>query len=531
MFSNLSLRTKLYSQFAVVLLPIFVVLAYLLHDNHSRFTSAMGKFEHYDAAVDAERQFKRFIDAVTDAVDTGKLGQPGLVALNHAQDSLARSSDQTADTKQLLSKLHSMHQSLSGDSSLENLRKHREFIQQAKAQVSKTAEDFDVVIASDISRDLARAKQSIFFSRALTALIAVVAFFFARALIKSIHKPLQSAVSIADRIAKGNLNNPPAAQNNTEVGRLLHALHSMNGRLRDLISQILGTSQQVDSASQDILQNNAILSQRAEAEAATLEETAASLEELTATVGQNADRTQAAQTLAEEAVSNVEAGSQVVREVVATMDDIQTSSQRIVDIIAVIDGIAFQTNILALNAAVEAAHAGEQGAGFAVVASEVRNLAQRCTTAAKDIKGLIGTSVEKIGVGSNLADKAGKEMDNTVKSIRKVSELLGEIAVASTEQREGIAQINQAMLLLDQATQQSGAVVEQAAGIAAMLSNRAQTLNGLVRQFDLGARPDPTRETAPSPERRTRTTQSPVLINRRTVDTKTQRDDIDRQEF
>jgi methyl-accepting chemotaxis protein len=177
----------------------------------------------------------------------------------------------------------------------------------------------------------------------------------------------------------------------------------------------------------------------------------------------------------------------VVRNVVTTMDDIQTSSRRIVDIIAVIDGIAFQTNILALNAAVEAARAGEQGAGFAVVAGEVRNLAQRCTSAAKDIKGLISNSVEKIGVGSDLADRAGKAMDNTVTSIHKVSELLGEIAAASTEQREGIAQINQAMLRLDQATQQSGEVVEQAARIASMLSDHALNLNGLVSQFDLGA--------------------------------------------
>ena len=502
MLSNLSLRAKLYLQFGIVLLPVFLVLAYLVHDNHSRLTAVMDSFIHYNTAVDAERQYKRFIDAVTDAVDTGKLGQPGLVALKQAHDSLANSGVQNTDAKQLLSKLSTMHQSLSGDGSLENLGKHRELIQQAKAHVSTTAQEYNVAIASDISRDLERSKQGIFFSRALTVLIAVVAFFFARALIKSIHQPLQSAVAIADRIAKGNLNNPPAAENNTEVGRLLQALHGMNGRLRELISQILGTSQHVSSASQDILQNNASLSQRAEAEAATLEETSASLEELTATVGQNADRTQAAQTLAGEAVSIVEASSQVVRKVVSTMDDIQTSSRRIVEIIAVIDGIAFQTNILALNAAVEAAHAGKQGAGFAVVASEVRNLAQRCTTAAKDIKSLIGNSVEKIGVGSDLADRAGKAMDNTVKSIRKVSELLGEIAAASTEQREGIAQINQAVLLLDQATQQSGAVVEQAAEIAGMLSSHAQTLNGLVRQFDLGGRQGSIRETMPSSEQR-----------------------------
>ena len=487
MYANLSLRAKLYLQFGVILIPVFIVLGYFLQDNHNRFTGVMEKVGRYNAAVDAERQYKRFIDAVTDAVDTGKIGQPGLAALKAAQDSLARSGAQSIETKQLLSQLSSMHQSLSDDSSLENLAKHRDLIQQAKAQISQTAERQNTAIASEMSGDLQRAQEGIFFSRALSVLIAVLAFLFARTLIKSIHQPLQSAVAIADRIAKGNLNNPPAPENNTEVGRLLQALHSMNSRPRELISEILGTSQRVSNASQDILHNNATLSQRAEAEASTLEETSASLEELTATVGKNADRTQAAQSLARAAVSDVETSSQVVRNVVTTMDDIQTSSRRIVDIIAVIDGIAFQTNILALNAAVEAARAGEQGAGFAVVASEVRNLAQRCATAAKDIKGLISNSAEKIGVGSDLADRAGKAMDNTVTSIHKVSELLGEIAVASTEQREGIAQINQAMLLLDQATQQSGEAVEQAARIASMLSDHALNLNGLVRQFDLGA--------------------------------------------
>jgi methyl-accepting chemotaxis protein len=339
-------------------------------------------------------------------------------------------------------------------------------------------------------------------------------------------------VTIADRIAKGNLNNPPAPENNTEIGQLLRALNGMNKRLRELIGQISGTSQHVSGASQDILRNNSILSERAESEASTLQQTTASLEELTATVGQTADRSQLAQSLAKQAVHNVEDSSQVVRDVVTTMDDIQTSSRRIVDIIAVIDGIAFQTNILALNAAVEAARAGEQGAGFAVVAGEVRNLAQHCATAAKDIKGLIGTSVEKIGVGSNLVDKAGKAMDGTVASIRKVSDLLGEIAAASTEQRDGIAQINQAMLHLDQATQQSGTIVEQAAGIANMLSNHAQTLDGLVHQFDLGTQSKPARANVTKSSRtKISPPKSPAPINRRVSSATTPADDVDWQEF
>ena len=509
MFSNLSLRTKLYLQFGIVLLPVLLVLGYLLHDNHTRFTAVTEKFGRYNDAVDAERQYKHFIDAVTDAVDSGKLGLSGLIALKKAHDLLASSGAQTTDAKTLLNKLNSMHQSLSGNVSLENLGKHRETIQQAKIQVTKTVEEFDTGIASDIGRDLERAKQGIIFSRVLTVLIAFIAFFLARGLIKSILLPLQCAITIADRISKGNLNNPPAPENKTEIGELLSALNGMNARLRELIGEIMGTSQQIGGASENIQENNAILIERAREAAYTLEETSASLDILTGTVGQTADRTQSAQMLAREAVSQAEGSSKVVRDMVTTMEDIQSSSHRIVDIIAVIDSIAFQTNILALNAAIEAARAGVQGAGFAVVASEVRSLAQRSATAAKDIKSLIGSSVEKIGVGTHLADNAGKAMDSTVTSIHQVSELLGEIAAASTEQREGISQINQAMQSLDQATQRSGNVVDRAAGIAEMLSNHAQNLNKLFSQFDLGHRPQPARMPTATSKRLARSAKSP----------------------
>jgi methyl-accepting chemotaxis protein len=494
-FSNLSLRTKLYLQYGIVLLPVFIVLAYFLHDNHNRFTAAMAKFAQYNSAVDAERRYKIFIDAVTDAVDTQKLGQTGLVALKETHDHLVSSGIQSDEAKQLLDALSQLHKSLSGDNSLDNLAANRTFIQQAKLQVTSIVNLHDRAIAADVRRDLAHSNQRILFSRALTLLIAVVAFLFARTLVKSLHKPLQSAVSMADRISKGNLNNPPAQENNTEIGRLLGALNSMNERLRHLMGEIIGTSNQVNEASQDIRQNNESLGERAAAASSTLEQISASLEEITATVSQTADRTLNAQNLARDAVSNVEKSSLVVREVVTTMDDIHNSSRRIVDIISVIDGIAFQTNILALNAAVEAARAGTHGAGFAVVANEVRNLAQRCATAAKDIKSLISNSVDKISAGTKLADNAGKAMEGTVSSIHKVSELLGEIALSATEQREGIAHINEAMVLLDEATQQTGTVVDQAAGIAHRLSGHSQNLDSLVNQFDLGAGHNTSKET------------------------------------
>lgn len=506
MFSNLSLRTKLYLQYAIVLVPVFLILAYFLHDNHVRYTAAMEKFAQYNAAVAAERKYKIFIDAVTDAVDTQKLGQPGLVALKETHDSLVSSGAHSADAGRLLAPLKQLHQDLSGDNSLENLAKNKTLIQQAKLHVSSIVDLHDRAIAADVRHDLELSKQRILFSRALTVAIAIIAFLFAKTLIKSLHKPLQSAVTMADRISKGDLSNPPALENKTEIGRLLGALNSMNERLRHLMSEIIGTSQQVNEASQDIRQNNASLGERAAAAATTLRETSASLEEITTTVSQSAARTQHAQNLAQEAVRNVETSSHVVREVVATMENIHGSSRRIVDIIGVIDGIAFQTNILALNAAVEAARAGTHGAGFAVVAGEIRNLAQRCTAAAKDIKSLISDSVDKINVGTNRADSAGKAMDGTVASIHNVSALLREIARSSAEQKDGIAHINDAMLLLDQATQQTETVIGRAAGIAHRLSSHSQNLNELVNQFDLGAgrkiseEPRPAQQSAEHPQ-------------------------------
>ena len=529
MLSNLSLRAKLYLQYGIVLIPIFLVLAYFLHENHKRFTGIVEEFTRYNAMVETERHYKHFIDAVLDAVDSEKLGPSGLQALKQARDSLAQSGLDTEDQKQLVGKLDGMLASLRNDASMANLAKQRETIHQSKAIIANAAEAHSKKINAHFGSELRRAKESIFYARWFTVLTAIAAFLLARALINGMHRPLQMAVATADRIAQGNLNNPPTPENETEIGKLSRALNGMNARLRELLSEIMGTSQHVGEASDDILENNATLTQRAEAEATTLAQTSASLEELTATVGRNADRTHSAQALAQEAVAHVEASSGVVRQVVDTMGDIRGSSQRIVDIIAIIDGIAFQTNILALNAAVEAAHAGEQGAGFAVVASEVRSLAQRCTAAAKDIKSLISDSSQKISAGTNLADGAGKAMESTVASIQKVSALLGEIALASTEQREGIAQINQAMLLLDRATHQSGAVVDQANGIANRLSQHAQALNGLVRQFDLGhqSSPSPAIRITQPPAARTQATRPTTLSNNKasTKTTPTDKDD------
>jgi methyl-accepting chemotaxis protein len=304
-------------------------------------------------------------------------------------------------------------------------------------------------------------------------------------LIKSITKPLNMAVKLAQTVASGDLTSHINATSKDETGQLLAALKDMNQGLVKIVGDVRVGTETMATASSQIAAGNLDLSSRTEQQAASLEETASSMEELTATVRQNADNARQANDLAMSASEVAQKGGAVVAQVVDTMGAINASAKKIVDIIGVIDGIAFQTNILALNAAVEAARAGEQGRGFAVVAAEVRNLAQRSAGAAKEIKGLIGDSVEKVEVGSKLVDQAGVTMHEVVDSIKRVTGIMGEIAAASHEQTTGIEQVNQAVAQMDQVTQQNAALVEEAAAAAASMQNQASHLSQTVSVFKL----------------------------------------------
>jgi methyl-accepting chemotaxis protein len=302
---------------------------------------------------------------------------------------------------------------------------------------------------------------------------------------RSITRPLDEAVRVAQRVANGDLTSSIEATAKDETGLLLNALKDMNGALVKIVSNVRSGTEAMSSASRQIATGNAELSHRTEEQASSLEETASSMEELTGTVKQNADNSQQASDLAATASSVASRGGQVVGEVVDTMMSINESSKKIVDIIAVIDGIAFQTNILALNAAVEAARAGEQGRGFAVVASEVRSLAQRSAAAAKEVKDLITDSVTKVENGTRLVDEAGKTMDEIVSSVQGVTDIMKEIAAASREQSSGIEQVNQAVTQMDEVTQQNAALVEESAAAAESLLEQAQDLAATVAAFKL----------------------------------------------
>jgi methyl-accepting chemotaxis protein len=303
-------------------------------------------------------------------------------------------------------------------------------------------------------------------------------------LARSITQPLRRAEATAQAIGAMDLSGTAeASYAKDETGQLMQALKHMNDSLAKVVGEVRTGTDTIATASGQIASGNQDLSSRTEQQASSLEETAASMEELTSTVKQNADNARQANQLAVSASEVAVKGGSVVSQVVDTMGSINASSRKIVDIIGVIDGIAFQTNILALNAAVEAARAGEQGRGFAVVASEVRSLAQRSAAAAKEIKTLIGDSVEKVEEGSKQVAEAGRTMEEIVDSVKRVTDIMGEITAASQEQTSGIEQINQAITQMDQVTQQNAALVEQAAAAAQSLQEQAESLVHAVSVF------------------------------------------------
>ncbi|RZI82156.1 MAG: HAMP domain-containing protein [Rubrivivax sp.] len=320
----------------------------------------------------------------------------------------------------------------------------------------------------------------------LTAL--ALAAFFAWRLVAAITRSLSEAVAIAETVAAGDLTSNIEVTRRDETGQLLGALKRMNQGLVVLVGEVRNSADSIATGSAQIATGNADLSQRTEEQASNLQQTAASMEEITATARQSADTAREATALAGSACSAATQGGTVVGEVITTMEDISASSRKIADIIGVIDGIAFQTNILALNAAVEAARAGEQGRGFAVVAGEVRTLAQRSAQAAKEIKTLIGESVEKVESGSRLVVDAGKTMDDIVLRVKRVSDLIGEITSASVEQSQGIGQIGDAVSQLDHVTQQNAALVEESAAAAESLKHQAASLSQTVAMFKLDSR-------------------------------------------
>ncbi len=334
----------------------------------------------------------------------------------------------------------------------------------------------------------------------LVAVLGLLTFGLAF-IVRTVVKPLKQSIEIARRVSGGDLTQRIEVNSRGETGQLLQMLKDMNESLGVIVGEVRNTTDAIITGSRQVAAGNSDLSQRTIEQAASLEETASSMEELTATVKLNAEHAKQANQLAANASDIAVKGGEAVNEVVGTMTSISTSSKKIVEIISVIEGIAFQTNILALNAAVEAARAGEQGRGFAVVASEVRNLAQRSASAAKEIKTLIGNSVDKVSIGAKQVDQAGATMSEIVVAVKRVTDIMAEIAAASVEQSAGIEQVNQAITQMDEVTQQNAALVEEAMAAAEFMQREAGTLSEAVSVFKLeagnvGARPSVTKSAA-----------------------------------
>ena len=374
----------------------------------------------------------------------------------------------------------------------------------------------NIAATAQANKDSAAASQTLL--GALAALAVLLGAVSSWLLTRGIVRPIREAVALAETVASGDLTHRIEANGRDETGALLRALRHMNDSLVAIVTQVRGGTDTISDASGEIAVGNLDLSSRTEQQASALEETAASMEQLTGTVRQNADNARQANQLAITASNVASEGGAVVGQVITTMGSINESSRKIVDIIGVIDGIAFQTNILALNAAVEAARAGEQGRGFAVVASEVRNLAQRSAAAAKEIKLLIGDSVEKVDLGAKLVDQAGATMEQVVESIRRVTDIMAEITHASAEQTGGIEQVNAAIGQMDETTQQNAALVEESAAAAGAMQEQAARLAEVVSVFKLDvqavagpAAAVPARAVALRPQQPARVRKEPVI--------------------
>jgi methyl-accepting chemotaxis protein len=440
------------------------------------FEDAMAVLSHRQSWVGAIDATRQSLTALADgeADEDNVHAQAGLAALQAYRESTEKVLDRIQDAV--------FDDAKAADRQLQRAKEHMAEVETAVAEIARIVDA--EIDATAVEFETTMAQAAIAFGAVLLVVVAVVV---PLTLLnsRSIVAPIGYARRLALAVADGDLSTPIRLEGRDETAELLTALARMQDSLRALVGDVRASADHIRTASDEVATGNADLSGRTEQAAANLQQTASSMEQVAGTVRHSADAAAQANQLAASAATVARRGGDVVAQVVSTMDEIHTSARRIADIIGVIDGIAFQTNILALNAAVEAARAGEQGKGFAVVAGEVRNLAQRSAEAAKEIKGLIGTSVDKVETGSRLVGDAGATMGEIVASVQRVSDIIGEIAAASAEQGQGIGQVNTAVNELDRMTQQNAALVEQSAAAAQSLREQAVRLVQSVAGFQV----------------------------------------------
>jgi methyl-accepting chemotaxis protein len=515
MFRQFKLRTRLLGGFSTLLLMCGVLLAvagfglFVAQKGVDGIVNKLIPVSNITvvgrtALIDSREQTARMVASIFDKAEITKARadwDASQQRLDKAMDDFERLIDQQAQRDNLktfrahIATYRQAVQPVAAKLAEDGYSEAKEAMQAMRA----ASESADALLGmlGNIEANLAKGSKSVFdkvqgtVSFALAALaagfivFAVLGIALAWLLSRSIIGPLGEARALADAIAAGDLRQSPQVLGKDEAADMMRSLAAMRASLAGIVGNVRSSADSIQVASTEVATGNLDLSSRTEQTASNLQQTAASMEELTGTLRQSADSAGSANQLASSAAQIATRGGEVVEKVVSTMDEISQSSKKIADIIGVIDGIAFQTNILALNAAVEAARAGEQGRGFAVVAGEVRSLAQRSSEAAKEIRGLIGSSVDRVEAGTQLVRDAGTTMNDIVASVKRVTDIIGEITTAATQQSVGIEQVNAAVSQLDQMTQQNAALVEQSAAAASSLKEQATRLAGVVSTFQL----------------------------------------------
>ncbi|HXZ49708.1 MAG TPA: methyl-accepting chemotaxis protein [Usitatibacter sp.] len=498
----MTLRARIYAQFFVAVLPLLALVAWQTLERDDMPERVSAALESYDLSLEAETAFKDFLNGVADAMDTGSLGDRGLDALRRARESLGKLAPISAADQPLAEGTAGLATALSRDASVKALLPLKAQVQSMREGILASSGAKRQALAALVQENRERVAARRRFLMAAGAGTLVLLAFMAlvvRRLVNGIVGPVGETVAVAREIATGRLDNEIAVRRRDEIGQLQSEVRAMQEQLAEIVRAVRAGADSVAAASLVLSGETRSLSQRTEEHAASLEQAAASMEELSTTVKGNNAHAMEAKELSREASAAAVVGSQAVKRVVSTMEEITARSRRIEDIVGVIDGIAFQTNILALNAAVEAARAGEQGRGFAVVASEVRNLAQRAASAATEIKGLIAASVTSVESGGAQVSQAGQSIEALVEHVQRVSGLMADIAAATLEQERGIEQVSATVTQMDGVVQKDAAAVHKSAAASEKLKADAAELARIVSRFRLGFAGETAPETPPEP--------------------------------